>query len=113
MKPPVGVNPIVVSTGRPSRTAAMLAPLPRCAMADGVGRGELGGVERGEGGTQRGAGVGEDARRLASDALRVVARGDAPAVGPDLLDGDRREPRLAFVECELQRRRPGVETEDA
>ena len=32
IKPPVGVKPIVVSTPTPSRTAAMLAPLPRWAM---------------------------------------------------------------------------------
>jgi hypothetical protein len=32
MKPPAGVNPMVVSSGRPSRIAAMLAPLPRWAM---------------------------------------------------------------------------------
>src|SRR5262252_8289925 len=32
MKPPAGVRPMLVSIDRPSRTAAMLAPFPRCAM---------------------------------------------------------------------------------
>ncbi len=31
-RPAVGVKPIVVSMPVPSRTAAMLAPLPRCAI---------------------------------------------------------------------------------
>ena len=31
-RPPAGENPIVVSTERPSRIAAMLAPLPRWAI---------------------------------------------------------------------------------
>jgi hypothetical protein len=31
MTPDAGVNPIVVSTGRPPATAARLAPAPRCA----------------------------------------------------------------------------------
>ena len=74
------------------------------AMADGIGRVEFGGVECGEGGAQRGLGIGERARRLALDAPRVVTRGDAPSVRSDLLDSDGREPRLIVVERELQRR---------
>ena len=81
-------------------------------MADGIGRRELAGVELGEASAQRCADVGEHARRRVADVLRVVPRREEPAVGPDPLDRDRREPRLAVEERELQRRRAAVETED-
>src|SRR5439155_1465836 len=114
MRPPVGVSPIVVSTARPSRTAAMLAPLPRCpmtrrprragqraavdhAMSDGIRCGKLMRVERGKGRLARRPAVGNVDGALDRGG-GPFSQGEASAGVADPLDCAGRERHLTLPE---------------